>query len=166
MLQINTDKIAVTLKAIDMVVYPVHVVLLTFTNDYRRYFIDHGNTFIVVLLASKFVYEQNSNEFSLHLILLCCWQTSCSKLETRMEDIRKKPTLQKGMQKILFSWSASVDNGFDVSLRGKRLKYHAALILYCCNIAKKEDMLRANNGTQAHSCDRCLASEKGQCCRK
>lgn len=52
MLQLYSDKTATTLKASATVAYPVHLVLLNFTAEYRRHLIDHGYTIVGLLPVS------------------------------------------------------------------------------------------------------------------
>lgn len=49
MVRINTDRSTTTLNANATVAYPVHATLSNFLNEYRRYPIDHGHTFIGLL---------------------------------------------------------------------------------------------------------------------
>lgn len=61
MIQICTDKTATTLKAIIMVAYPVHFVLLKMAEVCCGYIIDHCYTFAALLPESAANYDYSSN---------------------------------------------------------------------------------------------------------
>lgn len=63
MFQVYSDKTATSLKSNPTNVYPVHIVVLKFIKEYRRYSIYHGHTLHGALPVSTFKNINISDEF-------------------------------------------------------------------------------------------------------
>lgn len=71
-IQLYHDITAKTLKSNAIVAHPVHIMLLNFTNELCRFFIDHGNTLVGLRPFSTFerVNEQDKTDDSLDKSIL------------------------------------------------------------------------------------------------
>lgn len=141
-LQLYSDKSHSTLRALSFVFYPIHIVLLNFSEDIRKRLIVSGKT-IVGYLPTKFLTPESSST------------NSRSPGLPRRCRIR---LLHQAIREILKPVNESFYHGFEVETKDKiRLTMHATPANYVSDIPEAKDLTGVrHNITGTRNCFKCL----------
>lgn len=144
MVQLYSDKSRTSLKESSFQFYPMHVNLLNFSEQYRRYCIVEGMT-VVAFLPVKFYAYGKSDQFEINL--------------ARPKYLGM---LQKCIALILGELKTFGLEGFPcMDKDGVHRVCHPVIANYCCDMPECKDILPVKNGnTSNRNCPRCIVSSK------
>lgn len=172
LVQLYTDKTAMTRKTNAMVAYPIHAVLLNFQKDFRRILIDNGHT-LVGFLPCHSEMEVFDN-WEMEAVRTSTAQSGSTDDMIPLNDyightsdtggrMWKMHHIHEAMKTLLADIVKQCDSGFPAALKtGTGLICIPRLVSYCCDIPEGKDMSSVLHGvTTKHPCVRCMVTGDG-----
>lgn len=165
MIQVYFGKTATTLKANATVAYPVHIVLLNFTKEYRRFFIE--NWYTLVRLSPIFASKCNEAGFDNETID-GYYRYEEERVIPVNDELHQPPKrhgrdtemeiLQGALQRILKPLSTAMKSWFEVLPSTRFWKFCPVVVSYFCDLLESKEMPRVKNDRKSLSCVRDMST--------